>query len=121
MVKKASISEKLPESRFSERVYNQMMENYGVVKPQGKKRSISGTNLNAQNSFAVLSFDNISCLASDMGVDISSMGFDTVDIMKDLELARHALDKSKKSPMSNPNSEMPSDELAPSADVPGVA
>jgi hypothetical protein len=66
--------QRLPESRFSERVYNQMMEKHGVVKPQGKKRSISGTNLNAQNSFAILSFD-------------------TIDLMKDMEIARHALDK----------------------------
>jgi hypothetical protein len=66
--------QRLPESRFSERVYIQVMEKHGVVKPQGKKRSMSGTNLNAQNSFAILSFD-------------------TIDLMKDMEIARHALDK----------------------------
>jgi hypothetical protein len=30
--------QRLTESRFNERVYNQMMEKHGVVKPQGKKR-----------------------------------------------------------------------------------
>jgi hypothetical protein len=110
--------QRLPESRFSERVYNQMLEKHGVVKHQGKKRTISGTNLNSQNSFVVLSFDAISSLAHDMGLDVSSMGYDTVDIMKDLKISRHALAKSKEIPIHDPNNDVPLEEVAPSADVP---
>jgi hypothetical protein len=44
--------------------------------------------------------------------------FDTVEIMKDLEIARYALDKSKESPIPNPNSMVHVDEMIPKEDVP---
>jgi hypothetical protein len=95
-----------------------MMEKHGAIKPQGKKRTVSGTNLNDQNSFAVLSNDKITSLACDMGVDTSSMSFDTVDLMKDMEIASHALVKSKEIPILDPNSCVLVEELSPKVDVP---
>jgi hypothetical protein len=44
--------------------------------------------------------------------------FDTIEIMKDLEIARYALDKSKESPIPNPNSMVHVDEMIPKEDVP---
>jgi hypothetical protein len=44
--------------------------------------------------------------------------FDTVEIMKDLEIARYALDKSKESPIPDPNSMVHVDEMIPKEDVP---
>jgi hypothetical protein len=110
--------QRLCETRFSERVCNQVLKKQETIKSQSKKRSLSGTNLNYHNSFAVLSNDNIACLACDVGVDISSMFFDTVEIMKDLEIVRHALDKSKRVPILDPNSLVHVDEVAPKDDIP---
>jgi hypothetical protein len=61
------------------------------------------------NSFTVLSNDNIASLAGDMGIDVSSMFFDTIEIMKDLEIARHDLEKAKGIPIPGPNSLVPVD------------
>jgi hypothetical protein len=47
------------------------------------------------NSFSILSNDKISAIPADMGVKISLDNLDIVDIMKDLELARLALDTVK--------------------------
>jgi hypothetical protein len=57
-----------------------------------KKRNIEGTNLSDQNSFAVLDNDDIMSLASGMGVINSPDQLDKVDILKDIEIARHALE-----------------------------
>jgi hypothetical protein len=62
-----------------------------------KKRGLKGTSLSDQNSFALLDNEVIVSMACEMGVEISNSHFDTVEIMKDLELARHALNKVKKS------------------------
>jgi hypothetical protein len=75
---KITDKQRLCETRFSERVCNQVLKKQETIKSQSKKRSLSGTNLNYHNSFAVLSNDNIACLACDVGFDISSMFFDTV-------------------------------------------
>jgi hypothetical protein len=44
-----------------------------------------------QNSFSILDNDEIAKLAGDMGVLIHEENFDTIDIMKDLEVASQAL------------------------------
>jgi hypothetical protein len=59
-----------------------------------KKRTLEGT-LNSHNSFAALDNELIVNMASKMGVDIPELHFDSIDIMKDLEIARHALDRIK--------------------------
>jgi hypothetical protein len=66
-------------------------------------RSLEGTNLSDQNLFVVLNNLDIMNLAVGMGVHIGSEHFESVDIMKDLECARHALDRSKNCEIVDPN------------------
>jgi hypothetical protein len=65
------------------------------VQDNKKKIPFGGTSLNDQNSFVILGNDDIAALANDMGVEICLQHFDTIDLMKDLEVARHALEKQK--------------------------
>jgi hypothetical protein len=86
----------IPETRHSERIQNQLVKNIQRrTMEESKKRTLEGMEVPTNNSFSVLSNDTISVLAADMGVKISLDNFDTVDIMKDLEMARLALDKAK--------------------------
>jgi hypothetical protein len=85
----------IPETRHSERIQNQLVKNIQRTMEASKKRTLEGMEVPTNNSFSVLSNDTISVLAADMGVKISLDNFDTVDIMKDLEMARLALDKAK--------------------------
>jgi hypothetical protein len=59
--------------------------------------------LNTQNSFDVLDNEVIVELAYSMGVHVSNLHFETFDLMKDIELARHAIDKVQKIPAPDPN------------------
>jgi hypothetical protein len=68
-----------------------------------KKRSIQGISLTNQNFFAILDNMDISDLTVGMGINVSEDHFETFDLMKDIEIARHALDNVKKSKISNPN------------------
>jgi hypothetical protein len=54
------------------------------------------TSLNNQNSFVVLDNDVIADLAGCMGISVSKENFETFDLMKDIELARHTLENVKK-------------------------
>jgi hypothetical protein len=56
---------------------------------------MEGTALSNKNSFALLDNDIITNLAGEMGVVISDKDFDIVDLMKDLEVARHVLERRK--------------------------
>jgi hypothetical protein len=58
-----------------------------------KKRSLEGTNLSDCNSFVVLDDEHIAKIAEGMGVIIPCDKFDSIDILKDIEVARHVLDK----------------------------
>jgi hypothetical protein len=53
-------------------------------------------NLTDPNSFVVLNNVEIVSLAVGMGIETSNMNFDEIDLMKDLEVARHALEVYKK-------------------------
>lgn len=87
--------QKIPDTRQSERLQQVLLEQ--MVKPPSKKRDLEGTNLKYENSFAVLDNIVIASLANDMGVMITEYEFDKVDMMKDLEIARHKLvDKNDK-------------------------
>jgi hypothetical protein len=77
---------------------------------ESKKRSLEGTNLSNQNSFAILDNAEICSTVEGMGVSVTSEHFESVNIMKDLELARHALDKVKKKVIPDPNIEMEKEE-----------
>jgi hypothetical protein len=69
------------------------------------------TSLSDQNSFVVLGNEVISWLVHDMGVDVSDIHFDTIDLMKDFEIARHALEKNKNIPHPDPNEQCESDKV----------
>lgn len=89
---KLNIHQMIPDTRQSKRigdqVVNKMKETY---KTTSKKRSIGGTNLNDHNYFAALNNDDIGSLVGDMGININHNDFNKIDLMKDLEIARHAL------------------------------
>ncbi|TVU50360.1 hypothetical protein EJB05_01730, partial [Eragrostis curvula] len=90
----AKITQKqmLKSTRQSERVQSQVAEKMKKLEMRSstKKRNLEGTNLNSSNSFAVLDNSTIAELALNLGVCINN-NFETVNIMKDLEVARHFL------------------------------
>jgi hypothetical protein len=111
-------AQKLPMTRFSERIQNHIIEEIDGVELHGRKRSFSGTNLIGHNSFAIFDVDNIAKLASDMGVVINDMHFDFVNLMKDLDVARHALDKTKEIVLPELNMELQEEESKPPDGIP---
>ncbi|TVU05367.1 hypothetical protein EJB05_48526, partial [Eragrostis curvula] len=92
-------AQKITITRQSERLQQQLLQVYNNEPP--KKRNLEGTNLNDHNSFSVLSNPEISLIASNMGIVVNLDQFDTIDLMKDLEVARHAI-KNKKDNEANP-------------------
>jgi hypothetical protein len=64
------------------------------MKRQGGK-SLQGTNISSHNSFAALENAEIVEIAGGVGVNIMSEQFELVDLMKDLELARHEIQVTK--------------------------
>jgi len=52
---------------------------------------LSGTNLSLFNSFVVLDDEDIISRALEMGVEHSSLSFEFINSLKDLEIARHKL------------------------------
>jgi hypothetical protein len=90
------VSEKqmIPETRCINRIQEQLLKKGDTQKEKEvNKLSLEGTYLNSQNSFAMLDNEVIVDMASIMGVEIPELLFDSIDIMKDLEIARHVLDK----------------------------
>lgn len=81
-------------SRHSDRIQEKIVQE--VQTKISKKRDLEGTNLDDPNSFSILDNSSISMLANNMGILIDECDFDVVDIMKDLELARHKLDNKGK-------------------------
>ena len=76
-----------------------------------KKRNLEGTNLNSENSFAVLADSIIIDTSTLMGVHIDHLNFATIDLVKDLEIARHALNNKIITPITEIPIENPLDEL----------
>jgi hypothetical protein len=81
----------IPEVRHGKRVQDQLLEKKFVL----EVIQMEGNALSGKNSFALLDNDLIVDLAGEMGVVISDSDFDILNLMKDLELARHALEKRK--------------------------
>jgi hypothetical protein len=78
---------------FSSRIQEQIIAKGGASgRSPSKKRSLQGTSLNSQNFFAILDNLDISDIAAGMGINASKEHFETFDLMKDIEIARHALD-----------------------------
>jgi hypothetical protein len=108
--KSISVMQRILETRHSERFQDQMVKKFqmkGV--DESKKRTLEGMELPTKNSFFVVGIDQISALAADMGVKISLDNFDTIDIMRDLEMARLALDKVKCVNVTPQNPQSPRD------------
>jgi hypothetical protein len=94
----------IPDTRFSSRLQDQLLEKAAKNQQDaGKKKALEGTTLSNHNSFALLDNDMIVNLASEMGISIPLDQFDAIDVMKDLEIARHALDRVKKKEIVDPN------------------
>jgi hypothetical protein len=87
-------------TRHSSRIQKQFLEKQHGV--ELKKRHVEGNLLVDKNSFALLDNDLIVDLANEMGVVISDKEFGTVDLMKDLEIARQALEMNKGKFIKNP-------------------
>jgi hypothetical protein len=84
----------LPETRCSSRLEQQFISKT-LTNQTGKKRAAEGNVISTHNSFPALDNECISSLASEMGINIAPDQFESINIMKDLEIARQALDKSK--------------------------
>lgn len=69
----------------------------------GKKRNLEGTNLNNENSFSVLADDDIMHLYGNMGITIDESNFAAIDLVKELEIARHSLADKKIAPLETSN------------------
>jgi hypothetical protein len=63
--------QKIPNTRFNERVQAQLEKKDMNQVANPKKRFLSGTNLTSQNSFAALGNEIIANIACDMGIDMS--------------------------------------------------
>jgi protein associated with RNAse G/E len=61
-----------------------------------KHNTVCYTNLSSKNSFAVLDNEFIAYVALDMDICISDDQFDLIDMMKEIEIASHAVDIAKK-------------------------
>jgi hypothetical protein len=82
--------QRIPSVRKSDRVQDLMLKKHNVTPQGSSKRTLEGTNLSCSNFFVVSDNDNICAMAEDMGVAICDEYFDVAEIMKDLEIARHA-------------------------------
>jgi hypothetical protein len=84
----------LPETRCSSRLEQQFISKT-LTNQTRKKRDAEGNVISTHNSFPALDNECISSLASEMGINIAPDQFESINIMKDLEIARQALDRSK--------------------------
>jgi hypothetical protein len=90
-----SAKQLIANARQSDRVQDQLMMKNQVQAMEGaRKRALEGI-LPNRNSFSILSNEAIAQLAANMGASMSEVNFDSIDIMKDLECAKQALDKTR--------------------------
>lgn len=93
----------MPVSRQSERIQEQVV--FKIQEMQlaiNRKRTLEGTNLDSNNSFAALDNSDIIEIAADMDIMISDNDYAKVDIMKNMEIARYTLKmKSDNNNLSN--------------------
>lgn len=73
----------------------------------GQKRNLEGTNLNPENSFSVLADDDIMQLSLNMGIQLNESNFAAIDLVKDLEIARHSLAEKKMAPQETSTEKKP--------------
>jgi hypothetical protein len=86
----------LRETRHSGRIQDQLLKKHMKQnKDEVKKNALGGMIPNTNNSFFVLNNDAIVDISRNMGVKIPEENFDVIDMMKDLECARQAMEKVK--------------------------
>jgi hypothetical protein len=113
-VQKQLVSDKqlIPDVRCSERLQDQLVKKHqNAILEDSKKKNLEGTNLSSQNSFDVLSNNEIMSMARRMGVAKDPSEFERVDFMKDLEVARHVIEVSKKAEIVDPNEGVSIDDV----------
>jgi hypothetical protein len=86
--------QRLPETRCSSRLEQQFISKT-LTNQAGKKKATEGNMISTHNSFATLDNECIASLPSEMRINIAPDQLESINIMKDLEIARQALDRSK--------------------------
>jgi hypothetical protein len=86
--------QRLPETRCSSRL-EQRLVSKTLTNQAGKKMVAEGNMISTHNSFAALDNECIASLASEMGINIAPDQFESINIIKVLEIVRQALDRSK--------------------------
>ena len=93
------------ERRTSERIQKNMMEAWKKNKSTNKRNN-EGTSTNFSNSFSILDDDIIMSKGAQMGVHMDATDFESINMLKDLEIARLSLqEKTRLSTSSELNTE----------------
>jgi hypothetical protein len=108
------------------RVQEQILKKFSSANIEdSRKRKLEGTSLSDQNSFAALNNMEIVEMVSGMGINIAFEQFDSLELMKDLEVARHAIKVTKihelPIEMKNPDGEVTMEDLVDEARGYGLA
>jgi hypothetical protein len=108
------------------RVQEQILKKFSSANIEdSRKRKLEGTSLSDQNSFAALNNLEIVEMVSGMGINIAFEQFDSLELMKDLEVARHAIKVTKihelPIEMKNPDGEVTMEDLVDEARGYGLA
>jgi hypothetical protein len=108
------------------RVQEQILKKFSSANIEdSRKRKLEGTSLSDQNSFAALNNLEIVEMVSGMGINIAFEQFDSLELMKDLEVARHAIKVTKihelPIEMKNPDGEVSMEDLVDEARGYGLA
>lgn len=100
--------EQQQQTRRSSRFVGQHMTIAEKAEELTRKRNLEGTNLYSKNSFAVLSDEEIIDKTSKMGVNWDVNDMEVINVIKDLEIARHTLEKKRdeKSNVTDENEEV---------------
>jgi hypothetical protein len=116
---KITKAQRIPNTRYNNRVQDRLVKKIQDQQMSiSKKRPLEGNSFPDQNSFAVLVLDNIVAIPDDMGVVIPPNKFDKVDLLRDIEIARHALSNKQNLPISNIESSDKVESLIPCEGVP---
>jgi hypothetical protein len=108
------------------RVQEQILKKFSSANIEdSRKRKLEGTSLSDQNSFAALNNLEIVEMVSGMGINIAFEQFDSLELMKDLEVARNAIKVTKihelPIEMKNPDGEVSMEDLVDEARGYGLA
>jgi hypothetical protein len=94
------------ERRASERIQKGMMEAGSKLDhPANKKRSLEGNTVQTSNAFSALADNEVVDRSNSMGVVLNDTNFESINILKDLETARFALNKKLQDNLNQVNPE----------------